>query len=187
MRFNPVWLVFLVCFSCNKDQEGLIRVVPVDYDIGNENMADRSLHVVHTKIKDSLTYYAEFLDTLKEKYHRGWEFVMIDERSGQMLTRLKIMRVRTLNENRPVFEVGTYFTLRSLILSDINEVIVHLETFTNGSNVAYRANQKKPGNFIRIEDYSSRCLLLTFNLEAAPTTGTQNLTWLRGRFLVLKD
>jgi hypothetical protein len=63
--------------------------------------------------------------------------------------------------------------------------VVQLESYPKGN--AYRANYKRPGNFIRIEDFSGTHYLMTFDLEAGPDIGTQDLVLFRGRFMIKKD
>jgi len=187
MRFNIFWISCFVLLSCDKDRTTFLNAEAVSYDISSEKREDRFLKVIHSTPKDSMVYYAEFLDTVKGKANKGWEFRMLDDRSGLMQSTLRVYRIRRIKEIPEVFATGNYYTLRNLFLKDSFEVIVQLSTITNGASVAYRANQKKPGNFIRIEDYSSTHLLLTFNLEASPDAGTQYLSWFTGRFLIKKD
>jgi hypothetical protein len=185
MRFNIYCFTCFMFLSCGKDHNELFSVRPVTYNIGNENVEDRLLEVTHTSPADFQTYYAEFRDTIKDKNIKGWEFTLLDKRSGIIQSILKVFRGRKVDESKIVFDPGDYFTARNSFITD--EVVVQFETTVNGITQAYRANKKKPENVVRIVNYSPAYLLMTFDLEASPTVGTQTLSRLKGRFLILKD
>lgn len=185
MRFNIIILISFLLFACKRD-DALMKVEPTAYTIGNEKLEDRVLHVSYPSQKDSQNYYAEFRDTVEGATVRGWEFVLLDERSGQILTNLKVYRKRIQKETKEVFTVGRYYTLRGLTM-DSTKALVQLETVSNNTFTSYRANQGS-SNFIDVTDFSSTYYLLTFDLEGSPTVSQPNLIIrMKGRFLIRKN
>jgi hypothetical protein len=182
MRFSLV-IGCLVLLSCHKADDSLMPVEPAAYSIGNENLDDRNLRLSYTSTSDSTDYYAEFSDTLNYAYSRGMIFTMLDKRTGLIISTLKVTRKKRFTESWDnVFEPGDYQAMRGQT-TDSQTVVVH---FQPGSSTVF-VPILKPGNIVRITDYSPKYFLMTFNLESEIMNAPPVKTFMRGRFLIRKN
>lgn len=179
---NPIILSLLALLmaACSKDKLQVVKQNP--QDIGSLDATKRYIEINSTDNRYKNTFYAEFQRNFNESNYRGYEFNLYDEKNKDILTVLRILRLKTVGDTTVQLEPGVFYT-NSLLFGTTTDVIVEIELNMDGMSRLFRATEFKPNNKVTINRINANTLSIDYSIvEMRNNTGFNEVLNMHGHF-----